>query len=48
MQQTSAAVSEVLHEALGLNSERLFMTFEDVPASNWGMSGSTVADLLGL
>jgi len=37
----SAAVARVLGERLGISRDRVYLTFTDVPASNWGWNGST-------
>jgi phenylpyruvate tautomerase len=38
----SAAVSTLLHEALGVPTNRIFIVFADVPASLWGFDGATI------
>jgi phenylpyruvate tautomerase len=38
----SAAVCTLLHEALGVPANRIFLVFTDVPASHWGFDGATI------
>jgi len=38
----SAAVCTLLHEALGVPKNRIFLVFTDVPANLWGFDGATI------
>lgn len=37
----SRQVCDLLHEALGLPTDRVYLNFTEVAASNWGWNGST-------
>ena len=37
----SQQVCKLLEDSLGISSERVFLNFTDVPASNWGWKGGT-------
>ena len=37
----AAAVTEILTDLPGLSSERIYITFQDVPGENWAWKGKT-------
>ena len=37
----AVAVSELLEETLGIPSDRIYITFTDVPGENWAWKGKT-------
>ena len=39
--QMSAAICELVNIKTGINSNRIYISFEDVPASLWGWNGRT-------
>jgi phenylpyruvate tautomerase len=40
-QTVVAQVSQMLQKELGIQSNRVYVTFEDVPGANWGWTGKT-------
>lgn len=40
-QQLSQKVGALLKESLGVPPDRVYLTFTDVPAANWGWNGAT-------
>lgn len=37
----AVAVSELLEETLGISSDRIYITFTDMPGENWAWKGKT-------
>ncbi|KGG12197.1 MULTISPECIES: phenylpyruvate tautomerase MIF-related protein [Prochlorococcus] len=37
----SQELCELIHDILGIEKDRIYINFEDVPAKNWGYNGST-------
>lgn len=42
--QASAALCQVLSDRIGMDPERIYVVFRDVPAHAWGWNGATFGD----